>query len=99
MPSNETFDDKSSPRINITLRGVPPPVVDAKFLGLDLKVQSTTVNSYTHNYTLELPQLTQTACGKELTVTATVTATGYNRNLTAKMKIFVRNCKYDSLFF
>ena len=94
MPSNGTFDEKSSPRINITLCGVPPPVVEAEFLGLKLTVVSKRVNSYTHNYTLELRQLTKTACGKELTVTAT----GYNRNLNEKMKILLKNCKYHYMF-
>ena len=99
MPNNDTFDDSSSPRINITLCGVPPPIVVGEFLGLNLTVRSTEVNSYTHNYTLELPPLTQRVCGKELTLTATVTATRYNGNLTRKMKIFVKNCKYDLMFF
>ena len=94
LPSNDTFDEKSSPRVNITLCGVPPPVVAAEFLGLKLAVVSTAVNNYTHKYTLELPQLTKTVCGQELTVTAT----GYNRNLSDKMKIFVKNCKYDYIF-
>ena len=99
FPSNDTFDEKSSPRVSITLCGVPPPVVEAEFLGVKLTVVNKTIDSYTHNYTLELPQLTKTACGEELTVTATVTATGYNRNLTEKMKIFLKNCKYHYYMF
>ena len=91
FPSNFTFDDNSSPRILITLCGVPQPVLQGKFIGQKLIVKYTTVNRYTHNFTLQLPLLTQRACGKELQVTAT----GHNGTLTDRTKIFVKNCKYD----
>ena len=70
----------------------------AEFLGLRVNVLNRTLNGYTFNYTLELPQLIQTGFGKDLTVTAT----GNNGTLTKKSKIFLRNCKCDhyiSLFF
>ena len=51
FPSNFTFDDNSSPRILITLCGVPQPVLQGKFIGQKLIVKYTTVNSYTHNFT------------------------------------------------
>ena len=44
---------------------------------------------------VELPRLTQAKCGKELTVTAT----GHNNTLTDEIKIFVKNCKYDSYVY
>ena len=89
FPSNFTFDDNSSPKINITYCGVPQPKVNAEFIGEKLNVVNTTVNSYTHDYTLELPRLDQTVCGKELTATAT----GHNGTITDKIKIFLKNCK------
>ena len=49
------------------------------------------VNSYTHSFILQLPLLTQTACGRELQVTTT----GYNGTSTYKTKILVKNCKCD----
>ena len=91
FPSNFTFDDNSSPIIVITLCGVPQPLVVAEFAGQKLKVIKAALNSYTHNFTLVLPQLTQTQCGRILEVTAT----GYNDALTDKTKIFLKNCKYD----
>ena len=92
FPSNYTADDTTSLRIDIVLCGVPQPEVHADFIDQTLKVVNTTINSYTHNYMVQLPRLTQAKCGKELTVTAT----GQNRTLTDKTKIFVKNCKYDS---
>ena len=64
-----------------------------KFAGQVLNVINTTVNSYTHTFTLQLPRLTQQVCSRELEVTAT----GYNATgiLAEKTKIFVKNCKYD----
>lgn len=91
FPSNFTFDDKRSPQINITLCGVPQPKVQGTFNRQNLSVLGTTVNSYTHTFTLQLPQLTQTECGKELTIIATEN----NHTLTYQTKIFVENCKYD----
>ena len=91
LPSNDTFDDSTSPRINIVLCGVPQPVVQAEFIGQKLIALNRTINNYKHNYTLELPRLTQTVCGKELRVTAT----GHNGTSTKNVQVFVRNCKYD----
>ena len=91
MPSNLTFDDSSSPRINVVLCGVPQPQVRAKFIDEELNVMNRTINNYKHNYTLGLPRLTQMVFGKELTVVAT----GHNGTLTKNVQIFVRNCKYD----
>ena len=92
FPNNYTADDKTSLNIGIVLCGVPQPEVQAEFIGQALKVTDATINSYTHNYKLELPRLTQTACGKELTVTASQN----NNTLTFNTKIFVKNCKYES---
>ena len=94
FPSNYTFDDKSSPKINITLCGVPQPQVQGEFIKENLNVLNTTVINYLHNYILQLPQLTQTVCGKELTVTATVKGNEYDGTLSKTTKIFVENCKY-----
>ena len=90
FPSNLTFEENSSPKISLTLCGVPQPVVQGEFNGETLIVVNTSVNSYTHNYTLQLPQLTQRACGKELTVKTT----GHNGSLIKKTRIFLNNCKY-----
>ena len=91
LRSNYTFDVNSSPKINIIICGVPQPDVQGDFNDNKFTASGARVNSFTHNFTLQLPRLTQTVCGKELMVTAT----GYNASITDKTKIFVRNCKYD----
>ena len=70
LPSNFSFDDNSSPRINIVLCGTPQPKLEAEFIGQKLNILNITIDSYTRNYTMQLPRLTQIACGKELTVRA-----------------------------
>ena len=92
LRSNFFFDVNRSPKINITLCGVPQPDVQGDFNAKKLTVLKAKLNSYTHNFTLQLPRLTQTVCGKELILTAT----GYNNiSITDKTKIKVRNRKYD----
>ena len=91
LPSNFTFDDYSSPRISIVLCGTPQPTVEGEFIGQKLNILNKTIDSYTHNYTLQLPRLTQISCGKELTVTAI----GCNGVIANKTKVFVKNCKYE----
>ena len=87
--NNFPFVDNSSPRIIITLCGVPQPEVKDEFMGKTINVIDATVNSYTHRFILQLPLLTQTACGRELQVTTI----GYSGTSNYKTKIFVKNCK------
>ena len=96
FPSNYTFDVSSSPKIYITFCGVPQPVVQGEFINQKFSALNTTetVNGYIHNFTLQIPQLTQEACGKTLTITAN----GNNVTLTETTKIFLEKCKYFSYF-
>lgn len=91
LPSNFSFDDNSSPRINIVLCGTPQPKLEAEFIGQKLYILNITIDSYTRNYTMQLPRLTQIECGKELTVRAI----GNDGVITDETKIFVKNCKYE----
>ena len=50
-----------------------------------------TIDSYTHNYTLQLQRLNQMSCGKELTLRAI----GNNGVIDDETKVFVKNCKYE----
>ena len=86
LPAYYSFDDNSSPKINIIVFGVPQPIVEGEIIYKKLNVLNKSVNTYTHNFTMELPQMTQKACGKELTVIAT----GYNGTLIEKVKSFCR---------
>ena len=95
FPSNITFDDEGSPIIKITLCGVPVPKVEWKFSGRKVSVLNEKINSYTHNFTLELPQLRKIDSGKELTVTAS----GHNGILNKTTKICTGNCKFDYYTF
>ena len=84
--------ENSSPRINITLCGKPQPAVHVEFIDPNVKVTNATINSFTYNYTLQLPRLTPETCGKELTITAT----GFNNTrINDTTKIFLENCKYN----
>ena len=91
FPSNFTFGENSSPRVKITLCGVPKPEVEGKFIDQKLTASYGMVSKYTHDYKLQLPLLTQMACGKELAITAT--AKGRNDTLNLRTKIFLENCK------
>ena len=53
-------------------------------MGQKINVIDTTVNSYTNSFILQLPQLIQNACGRELQLTTIV----YNGTSTYKTKIF-----------
>ena len=53
-------------------------------MGQNINVIDTTVNSYTNSFILQLPQLIQNACGRELQLTTIV----YNGTSTYKTKIF-----------
>ena len=94
LPSNFTFNDNSSPRINILLCGKPQPTVEGEFFSQKLNIFYKMMDSNTHNYTLQLPRLTQISCGKELTVRTI----GCNGIIANKAKILVKNCKYELYF-
>ena len=91
LPSNFTFDDNSSPRVSIVLCGIPQPTVEGVFIGQNLNTLNKTIDSYTHNYTLQLPRLTQISCGKELAVRAI----GNSSVIAVETKVFLKNCKYE----
>lgn len=95
LPSNITFDDKGSPKIEITLCGVPVPKVECKFYVRKVSVLNKKINSYTYNFTLELPQLTKKGSGKTLIVTAS----GKNGTLYQATKIYAENCKFGNYIF
>ena len=95
FPSNITFHDEGSPRIKITLCGVPATKVEWKYSGRKVSVLNEKINKYTHNFTLELPQLRKIDSDKELTVTAS----GHNGILNKTTKICRGNCKLDHYIF
>ena len=51
----------------------------------------TKINSYTYKYLIELPQLTQRVCGRELVVNAS------GNKIKEKRLVFLTNCKYGSI--
>ena len=60
-------------------------------MGQKIDVTDATVNSYTNSFILQLPLLTENACGRESLVTAIV----YNGTSTYKTKIVVKICKCE----
>ena len=86
-PKSFIFDENSSPRIIITLLGVSQPKVKGELMGQKINVIDATVNSYRNSFILQLPLLTENACGRESQVLTIV----YNGTSTYKTKI----CKCD----
>ena len=60
-------------------------------MGQKINAIDATVNSYTNSFILQLPLLTENACGREPQVTTIV----YNGTSTYKTKNSVKICKCD----
>ena len=80
-----------TPLINVTICGVPAPTLQWRFhngvvTDADRKAGS---NSYTYEYLIQLPRITQRTCGRELWLNAT----GYNTTV-IRSRVFSTSCKY-----
>lgn len=87
-----SFDENATEKIEIILCGFPEPTARWKFDDSAFNnVTPTPVNSYTFKYSIQLPQLTQKMCGKELAFEATG---GINRTKVIRIRnIFLNSCK------
>ena len=90
LESKYTFGSNVSPLINFTLRGEPAPKVTWRLhkddAGNAAREQS---DSYTYEYSIQLPKLTQQTCGRQLVLKAS----GYNM-IERTTTVFVTDCKY-----
>ena len=90
LQSNYSFGSNVTPVINFTLRGVPAPVVTWKLHMEDAgNATREPIDSFTYKYSIELPNITQKTCGRELVLTAIG-----NITKDRKTKVFVTDCKY-----
>lgn len=90
MKSNYTFGIDVFPVINMTLCGVPAPVVRWKFHdGANAVATREAINSHTYKYTMHLPIIAQKLCGKVLTLNVTGRAT-----LERKLRVFLSKCMF-----
>lgn len=89
LQSNYTFGRNDSPHINLTLCGVPPPNVTWRFSGKDGIAKRELVENDTYKYFMQLLQLTQETCGKELVLNLT----GHN-STEKRLRLFLDSCKY-----
>ena len=89
LQSNYTFGRNASPHINLTLCGVPPPNVTWSFHVKDGIATRELVENDTYEYSIQLPQLTQETCGKELVLNVT----GHN-STEKRLRLFLDSCKY-----
>ena len=78
------------PVINITLCGVPAPVVQWRLHdGANYLAEMSRLNNYTYEYSMQLAKLTQKTCGRKLILKAT----GYTVT-ERKSKVFLSSCEY-----
>ena len=90
LESNYTFGSNVTPVISFTLRGVPAPnvtwLLHKDYAGNASREQS---DSYTYEYSIQLPKLTQKTCGRQLVMKVS----GYNM-AERTTTVFVTKCKY-----
>ena len=89
LRSSYTFGRNVHPLINLTLCGVPPPYVTWRFHEEGGNATSEFINSYTYKHFIQLPQLTQETCGRDLVLNVT----GYN-STEKRLRLFLDSCKY-----
>ena len=89
LPSSYNFSNNDDQIIKIILCGVPAPDLEWRLSdGAVMPANRTAINSYTYQYLIELPQLTQRVCGRELVVNAS------GNKIEEKRPVFLTNCKY-----
>ena len=90
LKSSYTFGSNVTPVIHFTLNGVPAPNV-TWWLHEDYagNASGEQVDSYTYQYSIQLPKLSQKTCGRQLVLKVS----GYN--ITERTTtVFVTNCNY-----
>ena len=92
LQSRYTFSENDTQVINVTLCGVPAPILQWKFHHFPTKNATRNArNHYTYEYSIELPKLTQETCGRKLILNATG-----NKTERAELTVFLTRCKYEN---
>ena len=95
MQSNYTFGNNVPQVVNVTLCGVPAPILTWSFNDGNLKVASRIKkNSSVYEYEIQLPQLKQETCGRELMLNAT----GFE-TIKRSRRVYLTYCKYWEIIF
>ena len=93
LQSSYNFSNNVNQEIGVTLCGVPAPDLEWRVHGdTFMPARRTAVNSYTYEYLIELPELTQKICGRELVLNAS----GY-KPILKNRTVFLTNCKYGNI--
>ena len=93
LQSSYNFSNNVNQEIRITLCGVPAPDLEWRVHGdAFMRARRRAVNSYTYEYLIELPMLTQKICGRELVFNASG-----NKPILENRTVFLTNCKYGSV--
>lgn len=86
---NYTFNSDVLPVINVTLCGVPAPILHWTFHnGATMVATREPINTYTYKYLIHLPNITQKTCGVELSLNATGTD-----KIKKTISVFPAKCK------
>lgn len=94
LQPNYTLSSKVSPVISVVLCGVPPPILHWRFIdSSNVMATRKTIKSYTYEYLIHLPKLTQKTCGGELVLIATGKVVSKWRR-----QLFLAKCKYQKFF-
>ena len=94
LKSNYTFGIDVTPVINVTLCGVPAPVVRWRFHGgANAVATRKEINSHTYQYMIQLPNVTQKLCGREITLNFIGKAT-----LERKLHVLLSKCMCNFSF-
>ena len=89
LPSNYTFGRNVKPLVNLTVCGVPAPNVTWSFHDKDGIAKRRSVKNFTYEYSIQLEELTQRTCGRNLVLNVT----GHN-STKETLRLFVDRCKY-----
>ena len=89
LQSNYTFGRNVRPSINLTLCGVPPPNVTWSFHGKDGIAKRDITDYYRYEYFVQLPQLTQETCGRNLALNLT----GHS-SIVKELQLLLDSCEY-----
>ena len=93
LQSSYNFSNNTDQVIRILLCGVPAPVLEWRLHdSAFMPVNRTAINSYTYEYLIKLPPLTQRICGRELVLNASG-----NKPILENRTVFLTNCKYGNI--
>ena len=91
--SRHNFSENVTPVINVTLCGVPAPILLWNFNdGVAENATRKAINYYTFEYSMQLPELTQETCGRKLALTATG-----NESIKEELLVFLDSCKSENI--